>query len=194
MLASCSGFEHIHYRKLKKVPAKGDAGERAFHERTVYFQEKKNDSAAVLNFPVKKAMEDSARPLYNKYAYQFTSSRKTRPALTAGIHINKHGYKLPAFPEKLKRPVKSPDRRGDGSVFLVLLFLFIGFGLLATGVVMIIIGINSIVWWLILLGLVVLFLGLIPFLGLISLAFGDRYRPVPAYDESQKKSVFPDHQ
>ena len=187
----------MHYRKLKKVPATGWVEEKTIRERGNACAEKQNsaDTGATVIIPAKKQADDTAtvlpgKTLYNNHGYKFPIlQKKTMMRPRHRPFINKYGYKFPAAGKR-----RESGRHGDGSVFLVFLFLFIGLGLIITGVTMIIIGVNSIIWWLILLGLVVIFLGLMPFLGMISLAMGDRYRPSPAYDEEPKKSFFPDHQ
>ena len=189
-LTSCSGFEHMHYRKLNKVPATGRVEEKMIispgkpHAAT---RQAENDSIIT---PVNAGKEISGAPGLlenNKHAYKSHSSGGIRRMIRSGKAVVKK-----AGEQKNKKLI---HRRGDGSVFLIFLFLFLGLALLLTGISMVVIGINAIIWWLILSGGAIVFIGLIPFLGMISFMFGgDRYHPSPAYEESQKSSFFPDHQ
>lgn len=179
----------MHYRKLKKVPATGRVEEKMITspaKRPVAIREAENDSVAAPVKARKYPQDLSGFPENNKHAYKTHSPGEIRAKIQPlKANVQKQvGQKRKMFIRQ----------RGDGSVFLIFLFLFLGLGLLVTGIGMVLIGINAIIWWMILLGLVVAFLGLMPFLGMISLMSGDRYRPSPAYDESQKKSFLPDHQ
>lgn len=174
----------MHYRKLKKVPATGWVEEKAFAGRKDIpsaAPEKENDPAVAvpvyLPSPVKRTD--------NKHAYQNRIGNRTQPKVLP--------VKTAVKKSLIQRKPAITRKRGDGSVFLIFLFLMLGIALVLTGITMIVTGIAVITWWLIVLGVVVIFLGLIPFLGMISFMFGDHYRPAPAYDESQKHSVFPDN-
>ena len=180
-LSACSEFHHMHYRNVKKVPAKGivepvSIREKDFKVQEAVSQAMDSSTLNVVELPNEKCDSFFILPVKNRGYYYKSSIKKDVAKVVPGIKSVK---------EKFRQKKKaSQNNRGDGSGLLVILLLFLGLGLLAVGGTIFVIGIYSISWLMILLGLVMILLGLLPFLGLMTLVMGGRNRnDLPAYKE-----------
>jgi hypothetical protein len=98
-------------------------------------------------------------------------------------HLLSHKKTFGRKPVQLKKPVF--HKKGDGSVFLIFLFLFLGTFLMGFGGTMFVLGFFPLNFWLILLGAIIFLLGLLPFLGLLSFMFGGKSKHPAAYEEKK---------
>lgn len=174
-LSACSGFQHMHYRKVKKVPAKGfvepvSISEKDFKEQEILVLVI-DSSNQVKELPDEKC-DSSLASGVNVRGYQFKPAIKKDVAKVIPVK----NFVREKFPEKKKA---YQDHRGDGSGLLIILLLFFGLGLLAVGGTIFVIGFYALSWLLIALGLVMILLGLLPFLGLMTFAMGGRHKGVP---------------
>jgi hypothetical protein len=176
--SACTDFQHVHYRKLKKVPAKGFVAPYVTKEREVVAGEKDvltADSAKVISPEKRDSINDQpVTTLKDNRGYYQKQIRKLLP------HKRTFGRK----PVQFKKPVF--HKKGDGSVFLIFVFLFLGVLLMSFGGAMFVTGFYQLNIWLILLGAVVFLLGLLPFLGLLSFMFGGKSKHPPAYYEEKR--------
>jgi hypothetical protein len=180
--SGCSDFYHLHYRKLDKVPAMGErrqesgAGGRRSQERfSGMLAEKKNDSVVVKNDSVVR--NDSSVLVREK------SFEKIKSAIPVGVREK-------IFPKKqaekiIPRILKKKYHERDKKVLIILGLLFLGFILISYGVGVMVAGILGASFLFILAGILIFLLGLLPFVGLISMAVGNSYQP--SQDEFEEK-------
>lgn len=179
--SGCSEFHHMHYRKVKKVPAKGFVETRLQIE-TNFIAGKKADRAidslqtAEREIPCENAVPEPTLQNNNPaYIIPPVVKKKAEDPVRKKINAGK--------PIKFKKPDFQRNRI-DGTVALIIFFLFLGVALMVIGGAIFVGAFYMFSIWLLLLGLAIFFLGLLPFLGLLSLAFGGgKNRKVPRYDE-----------
>ncbi|MEO5642869.1 MAG: hypothetical protein ABIQ40_08800 [Bacteroidia bacterium] len=170
-LSGCTGFQHLHYRKVKKVPAKGyvEAVERSENQfKEPVFSAPLIDSSK--NYVPELVNEkcDSAIILNdNKRGYRLANSIKTQGQKTAQA-------KKSVTAKMLHKKTAYKKFRKDHSGWLILLLLLLGLGLLAVGGTVFVIGFYSFSLLLVLVGIVLILLGLLPFLGMMSFIMGSR--------------------
>lgn len=179
--SGCSEFQHLHYRHVKKVPAKGFVEPFYSRERNGYAEERiaeKIDSSKSIEVEAIAAKQDSA------VLYTYNNPGYHPPALKK-IAENPVPSK-PLIRDKLKLEKQSLHRKGgDGSLFLIVVFLFLGICLMLIGGSIFVAAFYGFTLWMVVLGLVIFLLGLLPFLGLLSFAFGGRYDKAPNYNEKR---------
>lgn len=177
----CSEFQHLHYRHVKKVPAKGFVAPFSIEERNVYAEKKvaeEIDSAKLIETGTIAAKQDSAiLYTYNNPGYHPPVFKK---------QTENSAPSKPVIRDKLKLKKTQPHRKGgDGSLFLIVVFLFLGICLMLLGGSLFVAAFYGFTLWMVVLGLVIFLLGLLPFLGLLSFAFGGSYDKAPNYNEKR---------
>jgi hypothetical protein len=167
--SGCSEFHQLHYRHVKKVPAKGFVEKISADEKNIAAKGKaleqvdslKSNEAEVLN----EKPDAVILPMDNNPGYYLPPILEKRTANPAPFK------KIIRDKLKLKKPILH-RKGGDGSVFLIVVFLFLGVCLMLIGGSIFVGAFYGFSIWMLLLGLVIFLLGLLPFLGLLSFAFG----------------------
>ncbi|CAN5415469.1 hypothetical protein BH09BAC5_BH09BAC5_25880 [soil metagenome] len=175
-VVSCSDFQHIHYRKVRKIPASGNVIPLSIDQ-----PEKKTN--AIINIETIVVAKKS------KIGESIISNQKISKQLVIEKKINSN--QIENKPAKghiennsTKQSVKTKIKKRDGSALLIFFFLFLGVVLISWGIGLILTGIFAAVWWFIPAGAILVFLGLMPFLGMISFAFGNKTKRKPKkYEE-----------
>jgi hypothetical protein len=179
--SACSAFHHMHYRKVKKIPAHGFVEQIAVDQnagRNVALPAKKDTSAFV-------NVED-AQP------------KSLQPVVKAPLHENSSFSpgkdQLKKMPVEKKIVSKKPWKRKSAahkhgrlkSIFLMVLLLVFGACVIGLGVIVLIGGFYSIALLPILVGLGFIFLGFLPYLQLIFLVKKKNYEKLHGPSEERE--------
>ncbi|HEU4717800.1 MAG TPA: hypothetical protein VFU15_08195 [Bacteroidia bacterium] len=183
MLAvSCSGFSHMHYRKMRKVPAAG-----------------------ISSSPVKQDVR--AVPVSS---FLIPEGKKTKTPMTVSEVLPRKKNLPSAFPqkhfrEKTSHPVKTVQqkipvhvlkagtvkRRGGGEgmgLLIALLLLWLGIVLLSLGILLVWFAIAAIAWLALIGGILLVVAGLLLAYGSVLTIFtGDHYHPDPYSQKPKSK-------
>jgi hypothetical protein len=178
--SACSEFQHLHYRHVKKVPAKGFVKKHPGTERKIAEEKTVGqvDPSHSAEAGIVNEKQDSIIPAKdNNPVYHLPSVLKKQTENPSPLKKIVRGKLQP------QKPILH-RKGGDGSVFLIVVFLFLGVCLMVIGGTIFVGAFFGFSLWLLLLGLVIFLLGLLPFLGLLSFAFGSAFKKdVPRYDE-----------
>ena len=175
--SGCSGFYHLHYHKLNKVPASGNYAStgNSFSKNIPAAKIKPADKF----IPLIDSSGDSSQAVIpaavqKKNKIYFSLRKKNREIISPENKITKKIIK-----DKIQR---AKDHKG----LIIFAMILIGLALLTYGIVLIGIGIFGPVYWMILAGIGVLGLGLLPFLGIISMLAGDKFNPEKKFEEKKR--------
>ncbi|MBI3509206.1 MAG: hypothetical protein HY064_00980 [Bacteroidetes bacterium] len=179
----CNSFFHERYSSLKKIPAHGIPSE----EKCAAIRKNDPDTQAAL----------VAAQNENLYANEIVLPAK--PACFSGndsiSHLMRGEKKISSFLHagvlRKNFPFKKNFRKGDPpndhSAIIILGMIIVGLFLMGYGGGILVVGILAPSALLILLGAAMLFLGIIPFLGLISMIAGDPYKDGPKKFQEKKR-------
>ena len=181
--SGCSDFYHLHYRKMNKVPATGEIS-------GFVAPEKKKIVKSVVPTIVKKNENDSV--LEKNDSVLISSENKTVEKIKAKIpvSISQKFFPKKQFQKPLVHQQEKYKARKDRKYLIIFGLLFIGFLLFSYGIGLIIAAIFGATFlgtafWLFLIGLGLMLLGLLPFLGVISMIVGYRMKP-QEFEEKRK--------
>lgn len=161
-LTACTDFHHMHYRKIKKVPASGFVAPPEINEGTknslqVHDKELMDTSRGNNGFQnpiqefknsrIQKFNHSKIKKFNNSPIHQFTHSPIQK------LHSGKS--------EKVNKPKK------DFAGLWIIIFLFLGALVIAFGISILVFGIFILNWFFILAGIVFFLVGVIPYVKLI---------------------------
>ncbi|MCX6311816.1 MAG: hypothetical protein NT084_09280 [Bacteroidetes bacterium] len=177
--SACSDFQHVHYSKLKKVPATGFVApleikyksQRSQKENQINANEFQKYDSFVSENPILKIESLEQKGSENKFNTKNAIKEKKHIALkkvsTNQLHKN-----------------QKQKRIGEGFLIFMLIVLFLT--LIILGGIVFVMGIFAGIWWAILIGLALIFLGGFPLVGFVGFIVGDRNRPMPAKIKEEK--------
>ena len=184
IFSGCTDFYHVHYPKLKKVPATGEVVAFVAREKKLP-QEKTN---IPLNSICEKENSVSIKSDSNRIGIQniFSANEKKTDSDSIPLKTKNDFQKTTSHSFKKTTLVKK------NPILRIIGLLLLGLILLAYGIGIIVAGIFAASLLIACAGILVALLGILPFLGLISMLVGDRFTRDDF--EEKKKSSFSNHQ
>jgi hypothetical protein len=186
--SGCSDFYHLHYRKLDKIPAHGDYLPTTFSPEKKSIPSEKKEGLTFCES--NDSLNDKTNVVFHVEHKKSFGQRIFQPIKIQEEKMisEKNRARIKTAASKIKHVIHSKGKEAkDHHVLIIIGLLLLGFFLLSYGVGLIIVGIMNVVVWVIFAGIAVLALGLLPFLGMISMVVGDRHEPSEKQFEEKRE-------